>query len=123
MLVPKMVGTIFSQDTYFSVSLTRPDPYTGGECLVTCYVWSCTSVSYRTAPIGLQLFCIAMVMRGHTLSLNIHTLIEMIGKRTLRNMNCNVAFQQNNFAYCKSPDPRCTGLATLDYFSMLSSVI
>ena len=46
--------------------------------LVTCYTQSssCTSVSYRMAPIRLQLFCIAMVTHGRVFSLNITCLLK-----------------------------------------------
>ena len=50
--------------TELSPSLVQPDPYAGGEGLVTCYTRSCSAVAYRPAPIRLQLFCIAMVTRG-----------------------------------------------------------
>ena len=72
-------------------SLARPDPYTGGEGLVTCYTRSCTSVSYRPAPIRLQLFDLRC--HGHArvqilcIVIKHHAFIEMIGKRTLRHIN------------------------------------
>ena len=63
----------------------QPDPYAGGEGLVTCYTWSYSAVAHRPAPIGLQLFCVAMVTRGRNnraLLFNIvHLLDAMIGKR------------------------------------------
>ena len=60
---------------------------------MTCYTQSCTSIAYRTAPIRLQLFCVAMVTRGRkyrALSLNIARLLKRIGKCALRNINCNM---------------------------------
>ena len=78
------ITLIFSECPY-STSLAQPDPYTGGEGLVTCYTWSCSAIAYRPAPIRLQLFCVAMVTRGRNnraLLFNIaHLLDAMIGKR------------------------------------------
>ena len=58
----------------FILSLAEPDPYTGGEGLVTCYTRSCSGALYGAAPIRLQLHCVTIVMRLHNncaLSLNI----------------------------------------------------
>ena len=59
-------------------SPAQPDPYAGGEGLVTCYTRSCSAVVYRPAPIRLQLFCVAIVTRGRNnraLSFNIARLL------------------------------------------------
>ena len=61
-----------------TVSLAQPDPYVGGEGLVTCYTRSCPAVACRPAPIRLQLFCVAIVTRGRNsraLSFNIARLL------------------------------------------------
>ena len=57
-------ATIVWTFTLSPVSLAQPDPYAGGEGLVTCYTRSCSAVVYRPAPIRLQLFCVAIVTRG-----------------------------------------------------------
>ncbi len=84
-----------NNDTKAKSSLAQPDPYAGGEGLVTCYTRSCSAVAYRPAPIRLQLFCVAMVTSGRNnraLSFNIARLVArhaigMIGKRAPRNIN------------------------------------
>ena len=84
----EFISVVSSRPTLGKISLAQPDPYAGGEGLVTCCTRSCSAVAYRPAPIRLQLFCVAMVTRGRNnraLSFNIARLLGcMIDDRQAR---------------------------------------
>ena len=74
-----MQAVLIFATSMFPASLVEPDPYAGGEGLVTCNTRSCFAVLYRPAPIRLQLFFVTIVTHGCNncvLSLNVTCLLQ-----------------------------------------------